>query len=147
MVLIIIRSYFSYSSYIFNKVLKHHEVRLNEWWSNWSYWCYVKAYFSDFVPTRKCNVCWPSLVTSFLCLWLHLLRFFVADEGFSKRPAQHLVFHPLCEEKSLSYTWSERTDDNNNNNNNRCVLLVWRITEAQWVYHQSMKQSDKYIDF
>ena len=75
--------------------------------------------------------------------------FCVADEGFSKRPSQHLVFHPPCEEKSSSHIWSERTDDDNNNDNNnnntRCVLLVWRITEAQWVHRRLFKEAERQI--
>lgn len=35
--------------------------------------------YSDFVPTWKCNV--RSIVTSVLCLWLHLLMFFVLSGG------------------------------------------------------------------
>lgn len=104
-------------------------------WSNWLHWCFVKAYFSDFVPTWKCMLMEHSdLISLFLVALTD--GFSVADEGWS-RPSQHSVFHPPRGERSFSNTCSENTD-------NRCVLLAWSITkltgyrlfkEASWQVH------------
>lgn len=90
-------------------------------WSNWLRWCFVKAYFSDFVPTWKCMSMEHSDLISFLCVCCTYWCFLVADEGWS-RPSQYSVFHPPGGERSFTNTCSGITDT-------RCVLLAWSITK------------------
>lgn len=58
---------------------------------------------SDFISLSSVALT-EFFVVVFFCFVFLKNDFFVADEGFYKRPLQHPVFHPLCEEKSLAAT-------------------------------------------